>query len=74
MAIDAMVNDRADLVSFGCLFIANPDLVERLRENAPLNPLMGQETVYGGGTHGYTDDPTLEQSRAATDAGELAPA
>ncbi len=34
MAIDAMVNDRADLVSFGCLFIANPDLVERLRENA----------------------------------------
>ncbi len=35
---------------------------------------MGQETVYGGGTHGYTDDPTLEQSRAATDAGELAPA
>jgi len=48
--------------------------VERLRENAPLNPLMGQETVYGGRAHGYTDYPRLEQSRAATDVGELAPA
>jgi len=74
MAIDAIVNGRADLVSFGRLFIANPDLVERLRENAPPNPLMDQETVYGGGAHGYTDYPTLEQSRAATDADELAPA
>ena len=74
MAIDAVASGRADLVSFGRLFIANPDLVERLRENAPLNPLMGQETFYGGGAHGYTDYPTLEQSGAATDAGELAPA
>ncbi len=41
---------------------------------APLNPLMDQETVCGGGAHGYTDYPTLQQSRAATDAGELAPA
>ena len=73
MAIEAIASGRADLVSFGRLFIANPDLVERLRENAPLNPLMGQETFYGGGAHGYTDYPTLEQSGAATDAGELAP-
>ena len=49
------------------------DLVERLRLNAALNPLMGQETFYGGGAHGYTDYPTLEQSRAATEADELAP-
>ena len=35
---------------------------------------MGQETFYGGGAHGYTDYPTLEQSRAATEPGELAPA
>ena len=49
MAIEAITSGRADLVSFGRLFIANPDLVERLRENAPLNPLMGQETFYGGG-------------------------
>jgi hypothetical protein len=35
---------------------------------------MGQETFYGGGTHGYIDYPTLEQSRATTEPGELAPA
>jgi N-ethylmaleimide reductase len=64
MAIGAVANGRADLVSFGRLFIANPDLVERLSKNAPLNELMGQETFYGGGGHGYTDYPTLEQSHA----------
>ena len=74
MAIDAVASGRADLVSFGRPFIANPDLVERLRENAPLNALMGQETFYGGGAHGYTDYPTLDQSAAAADAGEMAPA
>jgi N-ethylmaleimide reductase len=65
MAIDAVASGRADLVSFGRLFMANPDLVERLREDAPLNPLMGPETFYGGGNHGYTDYPSLKQSRAA---------
>jgi N-ethylmaleimide reductase len=74
MAIEAIASGRADLVSLGRLFIANPDLVERLRENTPLNPLMGQETFYAGGANGYTDYPTLEQSRAATNAGELTPA
>ena len=62
MAIDAVASGRADLVSFGRLFMANPDLVERLRLDAPLNSLIGQETLYGGGAHGYTDYPTLEQS------------
>jgi len=74
MAIDAVASGRADLVSFGRLFIANPDLVERLSENAPLNKLMGQETFYGGGARGYTDYPTLEQSHAAMRAGETIPA
>ncbi|WP_294541981.1 alkene reductase [uncultured Rhodoblastus sp.] len=74
MAIEAVESGRADLVSFGRPFIANPDLAERLRENAPLNELMGQETFYGGGAHGYTDYPTLEQSRAETRADEKAPA
>ncbi len=59
MAIAAVASGRADLVSFGRLFIANPDLVERLSTNRPLNTLMGQETFYGGGAHGYTDYPTL---------------
>jgi len=74
MAIDAVASGRADLVSFGRLFMANPDLVERLRLNAPLNPLMGEKTFYGGSAHGYTDYRTLEQSRAAGKAREKATA
>ncbi len=63
MAINAVASDRADLVSFGRLFIANPDLVSRLSQDAPLNALMEQKTLYGGGAHGYTDYPTLAQCR-----------
>lgn len=50
--------DRADLVSFGRPFLANPDLVERLRRDAPLNE-PDQPTFYGGGAEGYTDYPAL---------------
>lgn len=50
---------RADLVAFGRPFISNPDLVERLRRNAPLSPL-DRATLYGGGAKGYTDYPVLE--------------
>ncbi|MBC3971661.1 alkene reductase [Xanthomonas translucens] len=49
----------ADAVAFGRPFIANPDLVERLRRAAPLNPLDA-DTLYGGGAKGYTDYPTLD--------------
>ena len=59
MAIDAVASGRADLVSFGRLYIANPDLAERLRLDAPLNGLMRPETFYGGGPHGYIDYPSL---------------
>lgn len=48
----------ADLVAFGQLFIANPDLVERFRQGAPLNP-PNPKTFYGGGSEGYTDYPTM---------------
>ena len=48
----------ADLVAFGRPYIANPDLVERLRQNAPLNT-PDQKTFYGGGAKGYTDYPAL---------------
>ena len=69
MAIDEIAHGRADLVSFGRLFIANPDLVARLRDDAPLNLLMGHDTLYGGGAHGYTDYPTLDETaEAATTA------
>ncbi|CTP92149.1 N-ethylmaleimide reductase [Xanthomonas translucens pv. poae] len=49
----------ADAVAFGRPFIANPDLVERLRRAAPLNPLDA-DTLYGGGAKGYTNYPTLD--------------
>lgn len=47
-----------DLVAFGKPFIANPDLVRRLRENAPLNAL-DKATMYGGSEKGYIDYPAL---------------
>ncbi|GAB4396268.1 MAG: alkene reductase [Rhodoferax sp.] len=50
--------DGADLVSFGRAFIANPDLVSRLRKGKPL-ATSDRKTWYGGGAHGYTDYPTL---------------
>ncbi|CCD87146.1 N-ethylmaleimide reductase, FMN-linked [Bradyrhizobium sp. ORS 285] len=54
----------ADLIAFGRPFIANPDLVERLKANAPLNEL-DRATLYGGGEKGYTDYPTLKAAQAA---------
>lgn len=46
----------ADLVSFGTLFLANPDLPQRFVQNAPLNQ-ADPTTFYGGGEEGYTDYP-----------------
>lgn len=62
-AIEAVESGRADAVAFGRLAIANPDLVERLRRNAPLNEPV-RETFYGGGAEGYTDYPALEAASA----------
>lgn len=53
---------QADLIAFGRKFIANPDLPERLRADAPLN-VDDPATYYGGGEKGYTDYPSLEQDR-----------
>jgi N-ethylmaleimide reductase len=49
----------ADLVAFGQLFIANPDLPERFRRHAPLNA-PDKQTFYGGDAHGYIDYPALQ--------------
>ncbi len=54
----------ADLVAFGKPFIANPDLVRRLRENAPLTA-ADRATFYGGGAKGYVDYPFLEPVAAS---------
>ncbi|WP_433733225.1 alkene reductase [Nocardia sp. CA-129566] len=48
----------ADMLSFGALFLANPDLPARLAAGGPFNT-PDQATFYGGDEHGYTDYPTL---------------
>ena len=55
----ADVAQGADIVAFGRPYIANPDLVERLRQSAPLNT-PERATFYGGGAEGYTDYPALD--------------
>jgi N-ethylmaleimide reductase len=58
-AMAAIATGEADLVAFGTLFLANPDLPERLRRDAPLNS-PEPSTFYGGDERGYTDYPFLE--------------
>jgi N-ethylmaleimide reductase len=53
-------NDLADAVAFGRLYIANPDLPERIKASAPLNP-YNRATFYGGTEKGYTDYPFLKE-------------
>lgn len=48
--------ETVPLVAFGRYFIANPDLVERIKVDAPLNELNERE-LYGRGEQGYTDYP-----------------
>jgi len=55
----ALRDGKADLVAFGSLFIANPDLVERFRRGAALNQ-PDPDTFYQGEEKGYTDYPTLD--------------
>ncbi|WP_312252107.1 alkene reductase [Stenotrophomonas sp.] len=57
-AEQAVASGYADMVAFGRAFIANPDLVARLRSGAALAEL-DPATLYGGGEHGYTDYPAL---------------
>jgi N-ethylmaleimide reductase len=54
----AIADGHADMVAFGSLYIANPDLVERFAKDAPLN-VPDPSTFYGGNEKGYTDYPTL---------------
>lgn len=53
-----------DLAAFGVPFIANPDLVERLRHGWPLAE-ADRDSFYGGGTEGYTDYPAFPAAIAA---------
>ena len=59
MALQAVASGHADMVAFGRAYISNPDLVTRLRRNAPLNA-WDRNTFYGGGAQGYIDYQTLD--------------
>lgn len=61
-AIEVVEEGKADMVAFGRKFIANPDLVERLRLDAPLNE-PDEDTFFGGGARGYVDYPTLDEEK-----------
>lgn len=63
LATKAVESNTADLIAFGQPYIANPDLVERFKQHAPLNTI-DQDTLYGGGAKGYTDYPTLAEQTA----------
>jgi len=54
----AIRDNHADAVAFGVPYIANPDLVERIRLDAVWNE-ADPDSFYGGDERGYTDYPTL---------------
>jgi len=62
-ARQAIDDGRADLAVFGRPFIANPDLVDRLRHGWPLAE-AGREAYYGGGARGYIDYPAYAMRQA----------
>ena len=58
--MQVLADGRADFVSFGKLFLANPDLPLRFARRAPLN-VPDRGSFYGGDDRGYTDYPFLEE-------------
>jgi len=64
-AEQACQQGNADMVSFGRLFISNPDLPARFAQGAALNE-ADPATFYGGDAKGYTDYPTLQQEQKQT--------
>jgi N-ethylmaleimide reductase len=58
LAEQELAEDKADAISFGRPFIANPDLVDRLRRGAPLAEAPKQYW-YGGNSVGYSDWPAM---------------
>ncbi|MEU9991903.1 alkene reductase [Streptomyces sp. NPDC048045] len=75
--VEDLLAAGADLVALGRPFLANPDLVERLRRGAPLNPVRDRYFMYVGGADGYNDYPALDgqpsrDSMVALDGGRVA--
>ncbi|MEU9610959.1 alkene reductase [Streptomyces sp. NPDC048209] len=50
----------ADVIALGRPFLANPDLIHRMRTGAPVNQVRDAYMMYVGGETGYTDYPTLD--------------
>lgn len=63
LAKEAVASGKADAVAFGRLYIANPDLAERLKADAELNK-YNRATFYGGAEKGYTDYPFMNAKAA----------
>ncbi|MET7274578.1 alkene reductase [Streptomyces flaveolus] len=63
-ASERLLAAGADLIALGRPFLANPDLVTRLRLGAPLNPVRDRYLMYVGGATGYTDYPALVEETA----------
>jgi len=59
-----IVSGLAEMEAYGAMILANPDFVERLTSDAPMND-ADPSTFYGGGAEGYIDYPALNQARAA---------
>ncbi|WGK65126.1 alkene reductase [Croceiramulus getboli] len=59
---EVIAKEHADLVSFGKLFISNPDLPHRFEVDAPMAD-WDQDTFYAQGPEGYIDYPTYEQEK-----------
>jgi N-ethylmaleimide reductase len=59
-AADRIRRGGADAIAFGELFLANPDLPERIKRGGPFNE-PDRSTFYGGTEKGYTDYPTLAE-------------
>ncbi|MDM1246221.1 alkene reductase [Acinetobacter sp. R933-2] len=64
-AIDLLASGKADAVSFGKAYIANPDLYERLLQDAPLNELVFENMIGSQTAEGYIDYPALEVEHSA---------
>lgn len=65
-AEEILHTESVDLVAFGKLYISNPDLVERIKNDSPLAD-WDEKTFYHGGEKGYTDYPQITFSKCIQD-------
>ena len=66
-AVELLASGKADAVSFGKAYIANPDLYERLLVDAPLNELKLETMIGTAVAEGYIDYPTLAETQHAVE-------